>query len=62
MFVLGVLHMVVGSLFAFISHSTAALLLLFCSVVKGLHLQQLSATASQTSPGIGCSLSELLWF
>lgn len=42
------------------SHSTAAFLL-FCSVAEGLHLQQLPAPASWTSPGSRCSLSEGLW-
>lgn len=35
---------------------------LFCSTAGGLHLQQLPDAASQMSPGVGCSLSELLWF
>lgn len=48
-------------LFIAISHSTAAFLLFFCSIAEGLHLQQLPDPASQMSPGVGCSLRELLW-
>lgn len=46
--------------FAAISHS-AAFLLFFCSAAEGLHLQQLPDPASWISPGVGYSLSELLW-
>lgn len=45
--------------FASISHSTAGFLLFFCSTTEDLHLQQLPDPASQMSPGVGCSLSEL---
>lgn len=48
--------------FAAISHSTTAFFLFFCSAAEGLHLQQLPDAASQMSPGVGCSLNELLWF
>lgn len=59
MFIYSELNVVVGTLR--LLSSAAPLLHFFCSIAEGLYVQWLPAPASWTAPGVGCSLSELLW-